>query len=112
LLPSVHYYNEVLVARHLIATIHVSRARDGTCVSAETARRLACDCGIVHMVEDDTGTTVSVGRKTRSIPASMKRALLKRDTTCRFPGCCNRVFVGNRSYGRARVSRHAHVTAP
>ncbi len=66
---------------------------DGTCVSAETARRLACDCGIVHMVEDDAGTTVSVGRKTRSIPASMKRALLKRDTTCRFPGCCNRVYV-------------------
>ncbi len=65
---------------------------DGTCVSAETARRLACDCGIVHMVED-AGGTVSVGRKTRSIPASMKRALLKRDTTCRFPGCCNRVFV-------------------
>ncbi len=66
---------------------------DGTCVSAETARRLACDCGIVHMVEDAAGTTVSVGRKTHSIPASMKRALLKRDTTCRFPGCCNRVYV-------------------
>ena len=66
---------------------------DGTCVSAETARRLACDCGVVHMVEDHTGTTISVGRKTRSIPASMKRALLKRDTTCRFPGCCNRIYV-------------------
>jgi len=66
---------------------------DGTCVSAETARRLACDCGVVHMVEDASGTTVSVGRKTRSIPASMKRALLKRDTTCRFPGCCNRIYV-------------------
>ena len=52
---------------------------DGTCVSAETARRLACDCGVVHMVEDEAGTTLSVGRKTRSIPASMKRALLKRD---------------------------------
>ncbi len=66
---------------------------DGTCVSAETARRLACDCGVVQMVEDDAGTTVSVGRKTRSIPASVKRALLRRDTTCRFPGCCNRIYV-------------------
>jgi len=66
---------------------------DGTCVSAETSRRLACDCGVVHMVEDQDGKTLSVGRKTRSIPVSMKRALLKRDSTCRFPGCCNRLFV-------------------
>jgi hypothetical protein len=66
---------------------------DGTCVSAETARRLACDCGVVHVVEDDDGKTLSVGRKTRSIPTSMKRAMLKRDTTCRFPGCCNRIFL-------------------
>jgi hypothetical protein len=66
---------------------------DGTCVSAETSRRLACDCGVVHLCEDETGKTLSVGRKTRSIPASIKRALLKRDTTCRFPGCCNRIFV-------------------
>jgi hypothetical protein len=36
---------------------------------------------------------LSVGRKRRSIPVSIKRALLKRDTTCRFPGCCNRIFV-------------------
>ena len=34
-----------------------------------------------------------MGRKTRTIPTSIKRALLQRDTTCRFPGCCNRVFV-------------------
>ncbi|MGE0402091.1 MAG: DUF222 domain-containing protein [Kofleriaceae bacterium] len=66
---------------------------DGTCVSAETARRLACDCGIVHMVEDHHGTTLSVGRKTRSIPVSIKRAMLKRDKTCRFPGCSNRIFI-------------------
>ncbi len=66
---------------------------DGTCVSAETARRLACDCGVVHMVEDHHGTTISVGRKTRSIPTSIKRALLKRDKTCRFPGCNNRIFI-------------------
>ena len=67
--------------------------KDGTCVSAETARRLACDCGVVHVREDESGTPLSVGRKTRTISASLKRALLKRDKTCRFPGCCNQVFV-------------------
>jgi hypothetical protein len=66
---------------------------DGTCVSAETARRLACDAGIVRVVEGAEGTPLSVGRKTRSIPSSIKRALLRRDTACRFPGCTNRMFL-------------------
>ena len=66
---------------------------DGTCVSAETARRLACDCGVVHMTEDGSGNLLSVGRKTRSIPVAIARALAKRDTCCRFPGCGNRVYV-------------------
>jgi hypothetical protein len=88
----------VTVAAETLANPHTAPdpfavTSDGTCVSAETARRLACDCGVVHIVEDANGKTLSVGRKTRSIPASMKRALLKRDTTCRFPGCCNRIFV-------------------
>ncbi len=66
---------------------------DGTVVSAETVRRLACDCGRVEVHEDDHGTPLSVGRKTRSIPSSLKRALLRRDQCCRFPGCSNRVFL-------------------
>ncbi len=66
---------------------------DGTCVSAETARRLACDCGVVHMTEDENGNPLSVGRMTRSIPTPIKRALDKRDPCCRFPGCTNRLYV-------------------
>jgi hypothetical protein len=66
---------------------------DGTCVSAETARRLSCDCGVVDIVEDQHGEPLSVGRKRRTIPGSMKRALLQRDRTCRFPGCANRLYL-------------------
>lgn len=66
---------------------------DGTCVSAETARRLACDCGVVELVEDEHGKPLSVGRKTRTMSASLKRALLRRDGHCRFPGCTNRVYL-------------------
>jgi hypothetical protein len=66
---------------------------DGTCVSAETARRLCCDGGVVEVVEDAHGTPLSVGRKRRTIPGSMKRALLQRDRTCRFPGCGNRLYL-------------------
>jgi hypothetical protein len=66
---------------------------DGTPVAAETARYLACDAGVVLLQEDAEGNTLSVGRKTRSIPVSIKRALLRRDRTCRYPGCTNSVFV-------------------
>ena len=66
---------------------------DGTGVSAETARRLACDCGVVHLEETADGPPLSVGRRTRSIPTAIARALARRDTTCRFPGCTNRRFL-------------------
>jgi hypothetical protein len=66
---------------------------DGTCVSAETARRLTCDCGVVELVEDEKGNPLSVGRKTRTLPAALWRALLHRDTACRFPGCTNRLYL-------------------
>ena len=66
---------------------------DGTGVSSETARRLACDCGVVHLHENADGQPLSVGRRTRSIPTAIARALARRDLTCRFPGCTNRRFL-------------------
>ena len=55
-------------------------------VSAETARRLACDAGKVVM-RQRSGQILSVGRKTRTIPPPIRRALEFRDQGCRFPGC-------------------------
>ncbi len=67
---------------------------DGTCISAQAARRLACDCGVVYVTESVAGgTPLSVGRRVRTIAGAMKRALLRRDKTCRFPGCNTRVSV-------------------
>jgi hypothetical protein len=75
------------------ATSVVGAFADGTAVAAETARRLACDCGVVTLTEDAAGNALSVGRRTRSIPAAIARALARRDVTCRFPGCTNRRFL-------------------
>jgi hypothetical protein len=47
---------------------------DGVALPAETARRLGCDAAIVTMIERD-GEPLSVGRKTRSIPPALRRAL-------------------------------------
>ncbi len=58
-------------------------------VSAETARRIACDAGKVRMTHR-SGEILSVGRKTRTIPPPVRRALEFRDRGCRFPGCTSR----------------------
>ncbi len=58
-------------------------------VSAETARRIACDAGKVRMSHRN-GEILSVGRKTRTIPPPIRRALEFRDRGCRFPGCTSR----------------------
>ena len=58
-------------------------------LAGETARRLCCDAGIVATVDGPTGEPLAVGRRTRTIPPAMRRALLIRDRGCRFPGCAS-----------------------
>jgi hypothetical protein len=41
----------------------------------------------VTIVEDEQGRPLDVGRKTRSIPPALRRALDSRDRGCLFPGC-------------------------
>lgn len=61
----------------------------GTHIAADTARRLACDASVVGIIEGENGDPLNVGRKTRSVPPALQRALRSRDKGCRFPGCCN-----------------------
>ncbi|MGB5661008.1 MAG: DUF222 domain-containing protein, partial [Thermoanaerobaculia bacterium] len=65
----------------------VSMLEDGTDVSAETSRRLGCDTGKVVMQHDSEGKILDVGRRTRTIPTAIRRALTARDEGCQFPGC-------------------------
>jgi Domain of unknown function (DUF222)/HNH endonuclease len=64
----------------------------GAPLAAETARRLACDAAIVRLLERD-GKPLRIGRKTRTIPPALRRALRTRDEGCRFPGCGSRRFL-------------------
>lgn len=48
---------------------------DGQRVSAETSRRLACDAAKVEMRHARDGTILVVGRRTRTIPPALRRAL-------------------------------------
>ncbi len=70
-----------------------SEIEDRSHVPAETSRRMACDCSIVHWHEGEQGEPLNIGRKTRSIPPAIRRALKRRDQGCRFPGCTCSRFV-------------------
>ena len=62
----------------------------GLRVSTATAQRLACDAGKVVVTHGTGGQALDVGRKTRTIPPALRRALAARDRRCRFPGCAAR----------------------
>jgi len=60
-------------------------------VSAETEWRLSCDAALVRVSHAEDGNVLDVGRKSRKISLSMRRALTERDRCCRFPGCSNTI---------------------
>jgi len=70
-----------------------SEIEDCCNVSAETSRRMSCDAGVVHWLNNKGAETLNIGRKTRTIPPSTRRALKRRDHGCRFPGCSCVRFV-------------------
>jgi Domain of unknown function (DUF222) len=60
------------------------RLEDGEALDAETARRLACDAGVVSILERG-GRPLSAGRKTRSVPPALRRAPASRDQAAASP---------------------------
>ena len=76
---------------HLV-TVHVDeKALSGngghSDLPVPVVRRLLCDGALVGLVEDGDGVPLSVGRRTRTVPVGIRRALEARDRTCRYPGC-------------------------
>jgi hypothetical protein len=65
----------------------------GPAIPAETLRRVTCDSSVVRIVESEHGEPLDVGRKTRTIPPAIRRALNSRDGGCRFPGCTHQRYV-------------------
>ena len=86
------------VVVHVTKDQPVAQLENGPCVhppgtmSAETSRRISCDCSTTTIVEDETGEPLNIGRRSRTIPPPMRRALQARDGGCRFPGCTRHRF--------------------
>jgi hypothetical protein len=62
-------------------------------LSPRTARRLGCDASLVTVLEGEDGKVLNVGRRSRIVPAHIRRALMERDGVCRYPGCHESRYV-------------------
>ncbi|MFC4603932.1 HNH endonuclease signature motif containing protein [Rhodococcus kronopolitis] len=56
-------------------------------VSAAIAAHLSCDAKVTAVFVDKEGNPLDVGRSTRFVTPSLRKALAARDCGCAFPGC-------------------------
>lgn len=60
---------------------------DGRVLDLETIRQIICDSSVSRIVFGPNSEVLDVGRKTRVIPAGLRRAVIARDRHCVAPGC-------------------------
>jgi 5-methylcytosine-specific restriction endonuclease McrA len=64
---------------------------DGPAISPSALQLIGCNATISTMVHDADGTILAAGRRTRTPPPALRRAVRERDRyRCRFPGCESR----------------------
>jgi hypothetical protein len=81
-----------------LVTIHVDQSalaegNGRSSLPIESVKRLCCDGQAVVIGENEKGEPLNIGRKTRTVPTAIKRALMARDKGCSFPGCHHTRFV-------------------
>ena len=67
--------------------VGVAHLDDGTPISGATARRLACEAGILPAVLGADSEVLDLGRSRRLASVAQRRALLTQWRHCPFPGC-------------------------
>jgi hypothetical protein len=67
-----------------------ARLQDAGAITAETARRLACDADITRVIVGPASEPLEVGRRTKVVPPAIRRALVVRDGGCASRGCTAR----------------------
>ncbi len=71
--------------------VHIDH--DDPSLSEAARARLTCDASVVIHQGGEHGETLDLGRRTRTIPPAIRRALRRRDKGCRYPGCTHTRFV-------------------
>ena len=60
-------------------------------ITADTARRLACDASLRPLIVDAKGDLVAFASSARVAPPALRALVVRRDRHCRFAGCRSRI---------------------
>jgi hypothetical protein len=71
-----------------------ARLDSGAYVTGDTARRLACDAGVIRLITDPASQPLDMGRKVRTVTPVQARAVIHRDRHCRYHGCSAPPWAG------------------
>ena len=64
---------------------------DGPAISPATAQMISCEATVTWMLHDHHGNLLDVGRRHRTPPPALRRAVRERDRyRCQYPGCESR----------------------
>ncbi|HVR78052.1 MAG TPA: DUF222 domain-containing protein, partial [Acidimicrobiia bacterium] len=92
----------------------------GQVLTVDQLRTVVCDCSISRVVLGPDSEIIDVGRRTRLIPAGLRRAIIARDRHCTWAGCdrnprwCDGSFPQSDGHLRPGIASwgkgaHAHV---
>lgn len=90
---------------------------NGTTVSPQTARMLACDAEIIPVVMRGESEVLDIGRASRIWPKAIRKALQLEDHGCGWPGCkmplwacrIHHILWWNRDYGPTSKANGVHL---
>jgi hypothetical protein len=83
--PHVNVMVDVEALRGVPGGVHESEA--GHVLDVEAIQVFACDSSLNRIVWDGESEILDVGRRTRIIPAALRRAVIARDRHCVWQGC-------------------------
>ncbi len=73
----------------------------GVKLRRDIARWLACDAGLLTVIEDRDGNPLHVGRRKSSVPPAIRKAVMSRYRTCAWPGCTATAVQMHHTHHRA-----------
>ena len=79
------HLNVAMTSEEMLA-MRGGRYDDGSPVHPTTLGRLMCD-SVISRIVHDRGVILDYGRGVRTVPDSLRRAVIQRDRQCRFEGC-------------------------
>ena len=83
--PHVNVVCDIPALQSIAGGLHETET--GRVLTIAQLRTLTCDCSLSRIVLGPDSEIIDVGRRTRVIPAALRRAIIARDRHCTWPGC-------------------------